>query len=66
VPSLLTLSGSMIYQRCGVAARANGNTCPVGVLDEDVDMGHGLGAATDVIDPSSSQLRSSEAIKLTN
>jgi hypothetical protein len=56
----------MIYQRCGVAARANGNTCPVGVLDEDVDMGHGLGAATDVIDPSSSQLRSPEAIKLTN
>jgi hypothetical protein len=56
----------MSYQRCDLAARANGNTCPVGVLDEGVGMDHGLGAATDVIDRSSSQLRSPEAIKLTN
>jgi len=53
----------MNYQRCDLAARANGNTCPVSVLST---WGHGLGAATYMIDPSSSQLRSPEAIKLTN
>jgi hypothetical protein len=55
----------MIYQRCDLAARANGNTCPVGVLDEGVDMGHRLGVATDVIDRAAATF-GAPAIKVTN